>query len=91
MTPILTSILFGFLSLCFIWIVCISICVSIRLLILHMHQDLPSKEAPPEAEDTEKQTTILSTPVQPKKTVQRKRTKEQPAKVYFVMQQQEED
>lgn len=91
MTQLVSSIVFGFLSLCFIWIICISICVSIRLLILHMQKDLPTEECPTEVEDTNKQPTILSTPVEPKKSVKRKRSKEQPAKVYFVMHQQEED
>ena len=94
MTTIFKSISLGFLALCFVWAICISICVSIRLFILHIKRDLQPNR--PEAEDEQpekekRQATILSTPVQSKRTNRRKRKREQPAKVYFVMQEQEED
>lgn len=82
----------GLLSLAFIWSICISICISIRLVILHIqNRDFIADEQPTQkTDDVVEQPTILSTPVQPKR-LPRKRRKQQPAKVYFVMQQQEED
>ena len=91
MTEMLKSMCLGFLSLSFVWIVCISICVSIKLLILHIKdRDEVADQPPTEPVYEEKQNTILSTPVQTQKPTQRKRRKEQPAKVYFVMQQEED-
>ena len=92
MSSIIKSMLLGFLSLSFIWIVCISICNSIKLLILHIkYKEFSTNDAVVEENLPEKQATILSTPVQAKSTPQRKRRKEQAAKVYLVMQQQDDD
>lgn len=92
MSSVVKSMLLGFLSLSFVWIICISICISIKLLILHIkYKEFSKDEQTVEDSPTEKQATILSTPVQHKSTTQRKRKKEQAAKVYLVMQQQDED
>ena len=88
MSQLIKDISLGFLALCFIWGICISICICVRLLILHIKY---REQEPPkviEEEPEEKPTTILSTPVQPKK----QRTKrKQPAKLYISLQQEQEE